>query len=346
MKKYLFATMLLLLFSCERYKYHTGHFPHEVINFFAVNSQYNDFNSTAPFIFYRHFLIFSSDRNSAGGNFDLVGEKMFIDWSKTKGTLNIEIDHFDDTFDYFSGVLDTINSPCDELGPYCFSFQKEISYSEILRADLVFYANNCEGNYDIQFLYCELDVIDGASYANIKANQSIEFLNSTTNDIYPSLFGEEFFYQDEYGVDISKIKKIIFSSDRDGSFDIYEVSLPSGSELINTLKFETSLPTTKMALSSQYNDNCPFVNGKLLVFASDRPGGFGGYDLYYSEFKNGNWMAPKNFGERINTEYDEFRPITMHLWEFENNLMIFSSNRPGGKGGFDLYYTGIPQMIR
>jgi len=29
------------------------------------------------------------------------------------------------------------------------------------------------------------------------------------------------------------------------------------------------------------------------------------------------------------------------VWEFDNNFMLFSSNRPGGKGGFDLYYVGV-----
>jgi hypothetical protein len=82
-----------------------------------------------------------------------------------------------------------------------------------------------------------------------------------------------------------------------------------------------------------------------MVFASNRPGGYGGFDLYYSEFRNGQWSEAKNFGERINTEYDEFRPITLHYWDFENTLMIFSSNRPGGKGGYDLYYTGISQKV-
>jgi len=34
----------------------------------------------------------------------------------------------------------------------------------------------------------------------------------------------------------------------------------------------------------------------LMVFASDRAGGFGGFDLYYSRLQNGKWSAPVNFG--------------------------------------------------
>lgn len=82
----------------------------------------------------------------------------------------------------------------------------------------------------------------------------------------------------------------------------------------------------------------------MLVFSSDRPGGLGGYDLYYS-FKTGEgWTEPENFGPSVNSEYDEFWPVVSDSWEFSNQLMIFSSNRPGGLGGFDLYFTGIPKF--
>lgn len=105
------------------------------------------------------------------------------------------------------------------------------------------------------------------------------------------------------------------------------------------------IESKEISVNSSYDDKCPFTNGKLMVFSSDRPGGFGGFDLYYSFYENGNWSEPVNFGDKINTEFDEYRPITLHYYDFDNNLMIFSSNRPGGMGGFDLYYTGIEQMI-
>jgi hypothetical protein len=78
-----------------------------------------------------------------------------------------------------------------------------------------------------------------------------------------------------------------------------------------------------------------------MVFASDRPGGLGGYDLYYSLFRNSKWSSPVNFGPKINTSADEFRPLVGFRPDFVNNFIIFSSNREGGKGGFDLYFTGF-----
>jgi len=99
------------------------------------------------------------------------------------------------------------------------------------------------------------------------------------------------------------------------------------------------------ALSSGSDDKCPYIQGNRMVFTSDRPGGFGGFDLYYSVFTDGNWSDPVNFGDKINTPYNEYRPIVKTFdFEFTNDMMIFSSDRPGGLGGFDLYYVGIKRM--
>ncbi|WP_075350432.1 PD40 domain-containing protein [Algoriphagus marinus] len=76
-------------------------------------------------------------------------------------------------------------------------------------------------------------------------------------------------------------------------------------------------------------------------FASDRPGGLGGFDLYYSFKTASGWSDPVNFGPSINSAQDEYRPVVSDHPDFSNRLMIFSSNRPGGLGGFDLYYVGI-----
>ena len=80
----------------------------------------------------------------------------------------------------------------------------------------------------------------------------------------------------------------------------------------------------------------------MLIFTSDRPGGYGGYDLYYSLLVDDTWSAPINFGPEINSEFDEYRPILIdEEVTYSQSMMIFSSNREGGKGGFDLYYVGV-----
>jgi len=339
--------LIFILASCnEKKRYERGYFPEVVTNFEDANSEFDDYNSTAPILYARYLFHFSSNRNSAGQDFDIVGENMFIEWDKIDETLDIGTDFSDDRFDYLMPMFDSINTPCNELGPYALGFRQDVSYYEVLWTDLIMYANDCGGNYDIKFIYSKLHNTTDTVMTEISMVQNIDFLNTDANELYPTFYGKDFFYHDEWGMDAGKIEKILYCSDTEGSFNIYEVNLPSGSTLINVLGSNNSFESRKLNLNASTDDKCPFVNGKLLVFSSNRSGGYGGFDLYYSIFENDNWTEPINFGEKINSGYDEYRPITLHYDNFDNSLMIFSSNRPGGQGGFDLYYTGIPQIIK
>lgn len=61
-------------------------------------------------------------------------------------------------------------------------------------------------------------------------------------------------------------------------------------------------------INTGFSDVNPFVNpeGRYLIFISDRPGGYGGYDRYIS-FRNndGKWTIPKNMGPKFNTNDDD-----------------------------------------
>ena len=82
-------------------------------------------------------------------------------------------------------------------------------------------------------------------------------------------------------------------------------------------------------------------SGDTLVFSSDKPGGYGETDLYYSIRKNGKWETPVNLGPKINTVgKEEFAFITDQ--HFDGQYLIFSSKGRTGNGGFDLYYTPFP----
>lgn len=76
-----------------------------------------------------------------------------------------------------------------------------------------------------------------------------------------------------------------------------------------------------------------FNNDKSLLFASDMPGGFGGYDIYVAHWdgRTGTWGEPVNLGSQVNTEGDEISPGL-----FDDRL-IFSSNGHVGFGGYDIY---------
>lgn len=73
-----------------------------------------------------------------------------------------------------------------------------------------------------------------------------------------------------------------------------------------------------------------------LYFASRRPGGYGGSDIYVSHrMPNGSWSQPENLGPEINTVGDESTPF-IHA---DNQTLYFTSNGHPGYGGDDLYLS-------
>jgi outer membrane protein OmpA-like peptidoglycan-associated protein len=80
------------------------------------------------------------------------------------------------------------------------------------------------------------------------------------------------------------------------------------------------------------------VDGRRLYFSSNMPGGYGGMDLYVSNFKDGQWTTPTNLGPVINTEGNEIFPYLA-----ANNRLYFASNGHLGLGGLDIFYV-TPQQ--
>ncbi len=85
--------------------------------------------------------------------------------------------------------------------------------------------------------------------------------------------------------------------------------------------------------------------GDTLIFSSDKPGGYGETDLYYSVRKNGKWKNPVNLGHRINTTGKEEFPFITDM-SFNGRFLIFSSNGRSDKGDFDIYYTRYPSDLK
>ncbi len=70
----------------------------------------------------------------------------------------------------------------------------------------------------------------------------------------------------------------------------------------------------------------------ILFFASDKPGGYGGYDLYMSLYRNGKWEYPVNLGPGINSRYDEITPYMCN----DGRTLYYSTNSSYSSGGFDV----------
>ena len=76
------------------------------------------------------------------------------------------------------------------------------------------------------------------------------------------------------------------------------------------------------------------VDGDKLYFASNRPGGYGGMDLYVCEKVGDKWGKPVNMGPKINTPKNELFPF-IHA----DGTLFFASDGLPGNGGLDLFYV-------
>ena len=326
------------------YKYGTGTFPTQPVNFTEINTEFDDYNASAPNLGETFPLCFSSTRNSRGEDFDLVYKLITISFSKTTGELSIN-DENSNNYDVVSqnstlvNAMRKVNTTFDEFGPY-LSFNEDLNYesNERYYGYYLLYSNDEDGTQDIRFTH-------NLNSIQFEDPLPVGFLNSDADDAYPCFNSDH--------------SALYFCSNRDQNFDIYKALTDSETSMVELLASEEAHPIEKDSiLSSAWDDKCPYIayNGfyenyypeeaenNMLVFASNREGGFGGFDLYYSKLVDGKWAPPQNFGAGINSEYDEYRPIVRPQYDFTNDFMLFSSNRPGGLGGFDLYYVGIPDI--
>jgi outer membrane protein OmpA-like peptidoglycan-associated protein len=85
-----------------------------------------------------------------------------------------------------------------------------------------------------------------------------------------------------------------------------------------------------------YNVTTPWLSpdGKRLYFASDKNDGFGGSDLYYSEWRGTYWDNPVNLGPVINTKGNEAYPFINQFGE-----LFFASDGHPGLGGKDIFFS-------
>jgi len=105
-------------------------------------------------------------------------------------------------------------------------------------------------------------------------------------------------------------------------------------------------------INSEYIESSATISadGRTLYFSSNRPGGYGGKDIYrVLKLPNGKWSKAINMGATINTEADEDAPFI----NVDNKTLYFSSKGHQNMGGYDVFKTSkekgkwsIPENLR
>ena len=130
------------------------------------------------------------------------------------------------------------------------------------------------------------------------------------------------------GLNANGTKAIFYYEDFKQYGDLYECKI-EGITLGEPAKLEKSVNSKYAEIAGCINEN-----GSKLYFASDRPGGYGGIDLYSCQLlPNGKWSLPTNLGPTINTKFDEDFPNLSP----EGKSLYFSSKGHTSMGGFDIF---------
>lgn len=92
-------------------------------------------------------------------------------------------------------------------------------------------------------------------------------------------------------------------------------------------------------LNSTNNEGaqCISQDGRFIVFTICGEGGMGSCDLYWSKKVGNKWSKPKNLGSAVNSRYWDSQPS----FSIDGKTLYFTSNRPGGKGGKDIWKTTL-----
>lgn len=218
--------------------------------------------------------------------------------------------------DLFTIKKTPINSKLSDIGATFFN-DKYIIYSS-KKTGAIFPAKDKLTNAPFSTLYC----------VNYDANEELS---------KPSFFSYTLDSKgNEGGICFSNDKKNAYFTKTNNTdtknFQLYKVDF-------DDQKYTWVNETPVDFNNSNYSIENPSLSadGKKIYFSSNKPGGYGGYDLYEATLNDkGIPTNPTNLGNTINTPADENYPYE----SLEGNGTIyFSSNTPNGFGGYDVFVS-------
>tara|TARA_B100000767_G_scaffold268231_1_gene288154 strand:+ start:5454 stop:7616 length:2163 start_codon:yes stop_codon:yes gene_type:complete len=151
----------------------------------------------------------------------------------------------------------------------------------------------------------------------------VEEVNSEINSLFQEGPGSlhkdsEQFYFTRSSSKLDKKKQV--------QLNLYQIKLTQLSESKKSIPLSFNMP--------EFSSMHPSINtaGTILYFASNRPGGYGGMDLYRVYVNNDSFTTPVNLGPDINTSADEVFP-----YSYNDQFLFYSTNGNEGTGKMDIY---------
>ena len=211
---------------------------------------------------------------------------------------------------------------------------------------------------------------------NVEIASIGQTINSDANEILPFISADEslLFFTRQFikrfkGLDIDTISKIMYCENQNGRWthpkeiilpadfiysDINVTGIsPDGQLIFFTAKTQRGydlfygtvinekvdriIPFPDIINSVSNEKSCSVTpDGQTLYFSSNRPGGYGGYDIYIShKNENGEWTEPENAGNAINSKYNDLSPF-IHP---DCRSLFFASDGHNTIGGYDIFIS-------
>ncbi|HRP70657.1 MAG TPA: hypothetical protein PLY93_14115 [Turneriella sp.] len=159
-------------------------------------------------------------------------------------------------------------------------------------------------------------------------------------------------YQDRMPSIAADGKFLFFSSDRPGGQGGDDIWV---SQYDDTNK-KWGAPQNLKGINTAASEITPSIHsdGITLYYSSNKKGGVGGYDIYFTQSKarlknpdteelfSGGWSPSLNLGKPFNSEFDDEYPTVTAT----GKRVYFTSNRPEGHGSFDVYWANVPDFAR
>ncbi|MEL0008269.1 MAG: OmpA family protein [Flammeovirgaceae bacterium] len=272
-----------------------------------------------------------------------------------EGNALYSIGDFDSAIDLFLKSLKSDPDFCPAIYKLGLSYKKINMFSDYKNWLLVYNDKLCQQNKDdVSYYLGEFYFLSGNISESKKHFDSIDdtlkfislskyrsninyYINNTNNQLISYIKNDSidrWYYQYSPHFD-QNVKKLFFTVREGGNlFDDENIVTAS----LSNNNFTDFKPY--ISLNSENNEGTPSFSddGKFMVFTScEMDFKNNSCDIYYSQMKGNLWSKPRKFDDNVNSAFWDSQPFMY------DGTLYFVSNRPGGVGGRDIYYSVIKE---